>query len=283
MEKVCSKQEFFDIIKANRKNTHADINNNFLSSSEIERLVNRDALYYEVKENGIIFLSDEVEYYNIYYYWNSNEDFPAIEKDKPVVIVNYWQGDKGEKQLRFEEKLKKAGFKNSHLSGQIKKNPERLKEVVDRTYGLSKKIFDGCGLRLIPPEKEHVEGMRELFRSLKEIPVWHVPYRSDEEIVESGKRGNTVCAIDKNGRVCGAITYFQDDATYGWVGVAEDYQKKPGIPVVLYEWSYRRIMERNPNLNGWIAEDNLKSSKFHLAMGFTWTGRHKEDWVLFNQ
>lgn len=280
MEKIGSKQDFYNIIKEERKIRNADINNNYLTDDRIDDMVEKGVLFYEIKDDGLLFFDDERDYYNLYYYWNSEKPFCTEKREKPVVIVNYWNGEKREKQLKFEERLKEAGFENTHLSQQIKKNVEGLKKVVDETYAISKKFFDSYGLKLIPPEEKHVESFRELLRSLKEIPVWHVPYQNDEEIVESGRRGNTVCAVDKNDRVCAAISYFFDDATYGWVGIAPDYQKKPGIPVVLYEWSYRRILERNPNLNGWIADINKKSANFHVAMGFTWTGRHKEDWVL---
>lgn len=281
MEKVRDRQDYHELVKSARQDKHTDTNNDFLNSDIIDRLTADGRLFYELTDNGILFYDDEVRYYNLYYYWNREAPFIVEKKEKPVVIVQYWSGEKKEKQLGFEDRIKEAGFVSSHLSSQLKKNPDKLKEVLESTYEISKYYFDEAGLRLIPPEKKHVKSFWELAEQLEEIPMWHIPYMSDDEIVRSGERGNTICAVDKNDRVCGAISYSDDNTTYGWVGIARDYQKKPGIPMVLYEWSYRRILDRDPNLNGWIAEENTKSKNFHTSIGFTWTGRHKEDWVLY--
>ena len=281
MKKITSVKEYQELKKSARERAHTNINNDFLSESEVERLTGLNRFFYEEYEDGIVFYDDEIRYYNIFYHWNRDKAVNVSPEDKPLVIVHYWKGEKRDRLLSFEEKLKEAGFKNSHLSRHMLKNMDSLKAVVEKTYEFSKMYFDMAGLRLVPPELKHVESFRTLEDSLNEIPFWHFPYQSDEEIVDSGRRGNTVCAVDKDDRVCGAISYFDDDATYGWVGILEEYQKKPGIPIVLYEWSLRRMMERDVKKNGWIAEENVKSNNFHSSIGFTYTGSYKEDWLLW--
>ena len=122
MEKIGSKEEFYRIIKEERRKRHADINNNFLTDDRIEGLTDKGILFYELKDDGLLFFDDEKDYYNLYYYWNNEKPFLTEKREKPVVIVNYWKGDKGERQLKFEESLKRRGLR-------IPTSPNRYRKI----------------------------------------------------------------------------------------------------------------------------------------------------------
>lgn len=203
--------------------------------------------------------------------------FLIQKKDKPCVMVNIYNGTKKEKLIKMEEKLSAAGFQMDDRLQYIGAEQAELQKNFEKYLPVSRELFENAGLKMVVPTKSMIPQIKELQKQLKTIPFYEIPYITDEEMCSSGR---VKCVINKEGSVCAVSAGLYDNITHGWSGILKEYQKGYGIAVMLWRNLLLHAQEKNATIAGMISERNKQSIRFHFKMGFHWTGRYAEYWVL---
>lgn len=281
MKKVENIDEYFTVVNWKRKENKATFTNCYLYQDEVQRLITKEKIFYEKVDGGILIYVDEMEYYQMYYYINVEAAWKIERKDKDIVIKNiYIEGRKNKKLALFEGKIQEFGFYLLDRLGQIECDMQILQKKMEELYPSAKNLFIQNGFTLIEPNLEIISQIRSFQKNIEEIPIYQIPYFDDEDFITFGKKKQIFCVLDKNGQLGAIKVFLEEKATYGYVAIKEEYQRWYGIAPVMSHLSMNYAKERKIKLLGWIADTNIKSIKYHMKIGYHWTGRYTDEWIL---
>lgn len=282
MKSVASINEYLNILK-DVKNKYSPIYTNcYMFKPEIERLIHQGRLSYEETEGGVVFYSDESTHYQAYYHVNISRKFEISKKEKDVLIRNiYVDGRKNGKLEEMEARISETGFVLEDRMGQIEGKPETILENIKRPYRISNRFLTAEGFQLTTASKDMLDEIRKMQLEIEEIPYYQFSYYSDEELMEEIAQGHLMCILSPEQEIC-AVRHFFIEGTgiYGWVAVKEAYKKKYGMAVVFSEYMLNYAVEHGLKPMGWITDTNSASIQYHTKIGYHWTGRYMDEWLL---
>lgn len=274
-------EEYFELVNQVKKKNTLMYSNCYLYQDEIQKLISQKRFYYEAINGGLIFYVDEKKYYETYYFLNVDTDWKIAKKDKDIVIKNiYIEGEKNKKLELLEEKLRISGFYLLDHLLHVKGDVELALSKLEKLNKSSQLLMQQGGLLMVPPDWKLVSQIREMLENIEMIPIYQIPYFTDEEMIAMGKEDGFICIVNRENELCALEFPFKKNLSYGYMAIKEEYQKLYGIAVALSFYRLNFLKERNLKSLAWIANTNLNSLKYHMNLGYHCTGRCMEEWVL---
>lgn len=276
IENVKTHERFIELVKEANNRYRPVVTNCYLQRDAIDRLIDRGDMYACRQNKGIVFLADEKEFYEGYYYLNPEAEIDDMPENKLILVQNmYREGQKNERLSKIESKLKAAGFIQAETSYQIQANKkdveERLKKVLENASA-----YLGNGYRITVPDRSLLPQIRELQMRITEMPKYKFYWFTDDELMSDADKGKLICAVTDEGKVVAAEHGHGNGMR--WIAVEPDYRMKIGLAA---ELSYRILLtEETEIVRGWIRMDNTASLNYHRRMGYVTTSTRKDVWLL---
>lgn len=284
MEKLTNLEEYKAILKDCKKVCRGGYNNFYLDIQAIKRYLSLGRIYYEVNESGVFFFTDEEQYYRLYAYISPERETEVKKQDKPVLIRNiYREQGKPEALVRFEEGLKKQGFTLYDQSVQIISNPLEQEEDIRRKCEKALSFLKRAGLTVCYAKEEHLGEMIKLRQNEPLLKPYHFMYQTEEEMKEDIQKGYYRCVINQEGRICAAQQFSVQNGTLqgNWLAVKEEYKVRYGIGTAMAYHSFLYAIEHQiPCYFGWVVRDNVKSLKYHQAIGYKISDKLADEWFM---
>ena len=247
----------------------------------IKRYIDLGRLYYEPVKSGLVFYTDEDNYYQGYFYVVPDRTFVVEKKGKPVVIQNIYQGTKKDWLLSVESALSDNGFvlRNTMKHGVFTgyDNIPKIKKTGLQIH----RIFEKEGLSLSPVSMDRIPEMLAFQTTIKEIPFYEFPYYTLQEYAVEAEEGRLLMVTDRQGKMIAARHLIVNGKkAYGWVGIQEEYKSAYGIAIAFLLHALDYIQEHDIKMCSWVDETNIPSLQYHERLGTDWTGHKQSIWVM---
>ncbi len=282
MDRVANLEHYYALINEAKSEYGRLSTNNLLFPDAIERYLDLGRFYYEKVTGGVIFFSDEEDFYEALYHISAKEECRFSKKEKPVLIqCMYTNGKKRPDMQAIGRMLESSGFVLAQTLRQgVFEETERIAKVRRSLRGVMK-VFDREGFRMMPVSAGQLSEMKAFRKTIKEIPFYQFPYFTDEELVCEADAGRLLCITDKNGRMIAARHLIVNGKkAYGWVGVEEQYKGTYGLALVFLNHALDYVEREGIKMCSWVDDVNIPSLQYHEHIGTVWTGQAAEEWVL---
>lgn len=281
MEKFNTIDEYRTLFDKINIGKHA-LTNGILTNDKFEKLSKENRLFYENVENGMLIYIDYGTYYNTLYNISQNGSIEITKKDKPVVIKSMYLNNRKERQKTINTILQNGGFELKDTMEQIVGKPEMILDKIRKPCALSKRIMNKEGFVLKILEESRLDELKYMQGNIAQIPFYQFEYFSDDDYVQEIHNGHVVCIINKkNNEICGVRHFFlENNSIYGWVAVKDEYKKVYGMALAFSEYSLEFALKKGHAVMGWITNTNVDSIRYHMKLGYTWTGRCMDEWIF---
>lgn len=281
MKKFTNFEEYKKIYNDINSNKRV-LSNGIVSSERFEKLLNENRIFYELVNNGVLIYIDNEDYYFTLYCISEDGNINIKKKDKPVVIKSMYHVNKKEKQGRANSILEKAGFVLKDTMEQIVGDPDKILKKINKPYELSLRIMNNEGLVLEKFPIARLNELKEMQKNIAQIPYYQFDYFTDEELKKEILEGRIICVRNKkNDEICGIRHFFlEKNNMYGWVVIKDEYKKRYGMALIFTKYSLEYALNNGNLVTGWITNTNFESINYHTKLGYTWSGRCMDDWIL---
>ncbi|MCH5270294.1 MAG: hypothetical protein J1E83_06040 [Lachnospiraceae bacterium] len=257
--------------------------NNYLSTDKIERYISLQRIYFEKNETSLLFFTDEEKYYRLHAMLGPDMDM-ICKQDKPLMLRNvYREGMKTDALLKVEGALKQQGFLLYDETVQILAQPLEKREEIQRKYNKASSFLNRFGIKIGYARKKDMEQIINLRNNEPLLKDYHFLYETEEEILNDIEKGYYRCAFNQLEEVCAAQHYSISNNTLqgDWLAVKDEYKVRYGLGIAMAYHSFLYTIEQGiSNYYGWVARDNIKSIKYHQAIGYELTDKWADEWLL---
>lgn len=282
MQRIASLTDYYSVVKKTKAEKKTNHTNCFLFPETIQRYIRLGRFYYEECQGGTVFYTDEEKYYQAYYYFDSTQAIDVSPKDKDMVINHMFTEDKKNDRMTEEEtRLKEAGFVCSLHMRQTTGDPQTILTHIETPARIGKRLLKSEGFELQPIQGSAFKDYFAVRENTKEIPYYQYPFSTEEELEKDAQDGRLSGIFDRNGQLCALRhSFMEGNSMYGWLIVKEQYREKYGMAVVLSEHAMQCALKNRYKVFGWIELSNMPSIKYHTAIGYQWTNRCMDTWIL---
>lgn len=283
MEHISSLEVYKALLKELRTHGRPFLTNNYMSPTEVKRLIFLERIYYEMNKTGLYIFVDEEEYYRLFIHL-FNAEISAIEnKEKPLLIKTAYRNDQKEtNSVLFDAMLKDIGFHLLDTSLQFKAEPKKFEKGI---YVKKKEIEDKIseeGLHLIYAEESFLQEIKSIRDNTNELSKYHFDYTTHEEMVKNIKSGNIRCIINNNRNICAVQECVMENGmlTEEWISILPQYKGRGLGSILMYDNFVNMIENHIKVCFAWVVKNNISSIEFHKKQNFTYTGLVVDEWVL---
>lgn len=284
MEALSSLDEYKSILREGRTCSRGGYNNMYLDITSIKRYLSLGRIYYELNDAGLMLFTDEEQYYRMYLQCNPQGAGSINAQDKPILIRNIYKvSGKPDILGQMEDALEKQGFTLYDQSVQILAQPLMMEDTVHKKYDMAMSFLKRAKIDIIYANETHLDEITSLRNAEPELKPYHFFYQTREEMLQDIEKGYYRCAVNENGEICAAQHFTVENGTLqgDWLAVKEEYKVKYGIGTAMAYHSFLYAIEKEiPNYYGWIVRDNVKSLKYHSAIGYTISEKLADEWLL---
>lgn len=281
-EQITSLREYKEIIKEAREGITSRIMNLALLTDEVQRYISLGRMYVLKYNTGIQILLDEESYYRCFFIWEEGASFGVEKQDKPLLVRLPYKHRTESATTTLDSMLEKSGFLLKDTSAQIvvdaggdgtqyQKQFERMRNLIERG-NFSVKYADVKDL-------EQIRALRDADQTFSR---YHFTYKTETEWKHSIENGYIRCIYNENGQVVAAQQFDVDDVGIQgeWISVLDEYKNNYGFGMVLAYQSLVYANEKKKRFYGWVVSANERSVRYHMKLGYQFTGRYVKDWVL---
>lgn len=285
MKLVKDLNEYKTLLSEIKKMNKWSFQNNYCYIDVIQKYVSINRLYYVINETGLYFYVDEERYYRLLCYLLPEMPFFVEYADKPIIVRNIFKDKcKDVKMVEAEKKLQAAGFilYNSILQFEV-----RPFDFSDDIYLLNKeycKRLEKINFFIGYPTRDKITEIVALREQAKEISLFHLPYRTENELKKIIKNRNYVCIFNSQGKVCAAVerNCENNSMIIEWTAVKPEFQNGKGFGKSLYYYIFEEALEKKiEHIYTWIPIVNEHSLHFHKKNNWVKTGKVTDEWMLF--
>lgn len=247
----------------------------------LKRYIKLEKISYERNPQGLFFYFDEGTYYKVYFYVDEKQEFRVPVYDKKLLIRNmYSSRRKSERLIYLQERLNKQGFLNKGVSVQIEGNVEELLENCTSVEKFEKEI-EKKGYRCIEADYTLFNEIENIIVESDILEDYHIMSRTEQEKKELEK-GSYLCIVNEKNNVCaGSIAVINSSiAQAEAMAVRKEYKMRGFAPVLTYrrlKWLYDKNIQK---IEGWILTHNESSLRYHKKLGYHFTDKYVEEWIL---
>lgn len=203
MEPLQNLETYKSLLKENRSVFYKGYSNNYMSFEMVRRYIQLGRIYYCIDENGVLFYTNEGEYYRLCFQIGAEADIQIPKLNKPILIRNiYRENTIAEPLKNLHKQLQKQEFKLYDESIQILAHPFEHKDEIEEKCKKTEKFLNRMGMHISYAKKEHMEQIMVLRDHTPELKIYHFPYETDDEILEAIEKGYFRCAFNEAGEVC---------------------------------------------------------------------------------
>lgn len=284
MERLKSIDEYKALLLQYKQICRGGYSNNYLSLDSVNRYISMQRIYYIADEYVLMFMTDEERYYRLYVQSNAMADVVIRKKDKPILVRNIYKKDKkADALLNFEDKLKQQGFIGYDASVQIVAKPLEMQDCIQKKYERTITFLKKLGVDIRYGKEEHITEIHNLQKKEPLLKEYHFLYETEKEILNNIKNGYYRCAFNESGELCAAQQFSVENGTLqgNWLAVKEEYKVRYGIGTAMAYHSFLYAIEHQiPLYFGWVVRDNIKSLKYHQALGYEISDKMADEWLL---
>ena len=277
MERVTSVVEYKELIRWNKQRLEFIESNCFLMSSSMSKYIEEHRLYVQKYENGMIFFIDEGNYYNAYYFWQREQEFVNLHKDKPVLIEEL--NNKGSREVYlsgFEPILFRAGFQLFKNNVQVEINLKEYNELNGRLEECLEKL-NAQGLQLVFCDREEqflqAVSLWDFSLDVTDVPQDHKVFREEDTLA---------CILTNGGQV--VSTHWWRKTNKNSEGrhtvTHSDFYQKGLASTMLLAWCIEAKKEGIERCFTWINDQNIRSLALYQKIGFRANGRTSKQYIL---
>jgi len=283
MERLTSIEQYKELLLQYKQICRRGYTNNFLNMDMVSRYITLERIYYVTNKDSLFFLTDEEKYYRLYMQVSLGTENLDIQKQKkPVLIRNIFRKDtKPEALLSVERCLESVGFKKMETTAQVQIECRKVLEK-QRKIEKYKQLLVKDGYVCVSANEDMLDSVEELFQRAAFIKDYHFEYLTVDEKRKEIEKGLYLCIVNREKQICAASIATVRNGIAEGVAIAVDEQYKMGgfAPVLSYERCKRLHEQQISYLNGWIIDTNEASMKHHRSMGYQFTGRYADEWIL---
>lgn len=281
MKELKDIETYGDLISNMRKKGVKFTNNN-LFSDDIKQFIERKRIKFHCDERCLIFCLDEEKYYRLLFHVDPAHPWTLPEFDKPALIRTRFVKDKKKPDLlKLEEQMREKGFLLKDTSVFITLDFAPFKETYRQKFERSKKILSPSNLRIIKADYSYRGQIDKLMDGQNQIKYYHRPHQTEDEIKSAYDQGCYTAIINEENEI---VAYTSGGFGKGKLQpdiamvIREDY-KRSGLAVILF---YYCLANESSDLMRKTSIDlaNSASVKLHKKLGWKFTDKYMDDWLL---
>lgn len=281
MNRLKDIEEYKILVREFRKEHKSFYSNFYFMPKDVERYISLGRVEYENNEEGLFFYFDEEKYYRVCMYVEAEGAFNISRRDKKLLVRNiYRKNQQDEKLVEFEKNLKRNEFDLVGTSFQIQ---GRMSEIWQNCSRLEKYVLamEKKGFRCVEADYSLYKEIEDLILASDIVKDYQMSYLTEQE-KQMMIPGSYLCILDKQNQICAAsIAYAHDGvARDGVIAVKEEYKMMGVAPMLAFrrlKWTFENKVDFG---QGWILTDNDASIRYHKSLGYQWTDKYANDWIL---
>ena len=281
MDPVDDLKHFSALVKRFKASTNTLISNSFLLPDQITHYTQQKTLFVTDLNDGIGFLIDTGDFYQLNFYLAGKEPIEFSRKDKPVVIhfVNR-DNVRPDPWEETEARWIKSGFSqyksNKRMSLQICSELGTINDII--------RINDvDCPIAVLgsqqPAQDYQLDELIALWRSTLDIYSNAIP--SLEELRVLGDAKQILCILGQKGHVIGAL-HFQTGkkvSTIQYVAVDQKFRRL-GLARHMVQFCMTHATDIRQYVL-WVDVNNIAAINLYTGLGFTFDGMYSNQLILF--
>ncbi|MCH5270298.1 MAG: hypothetical protein J1E83_06065 [Lachnospiraceae bacterium] len=281
MNRLKDIEEYKILVREFRKEHKAFYSNFYFMPKDIDRYISLGRVEYENNEEGLFFYFDEESYYRVCMYVEAGGVFSISKRHKKLLVRNiYRKNQQDEKLVEFEKNLERNEFNLAGTSFQIQ---GRMSEIWKNCSRLEKFFLamEKKGFRCVEADYSCYKEIEDLILASDIVKDYQMSYLTEQE-KQMMIPGSYLCILDKQNQICAAsIAYAHDGvARDGVFAVKEEYKMMGIAPMLAFrrlKWTFENKVDFG---QGWILTDNDASIRYHKSLGYQWTDKYANDWIL---
>lgn len=134
------------------------------------------------------------------------------------------------------------------------------------------------------PDFSRICEIETLILESEVIKDYHMTFRTHEE-KRNLEKGSYMCIVNNSNEICAAIItdLNPDTAQIEAIAVKKEYKIRGLAPILNYQ-IFKQLCEKQIKIiKGWVETDNNESIKYHLSLGYHFSNKHAEEWILDNK
>lgn len=270
----------YHTIRKRLKEERKYFTNDMLSDEDVKRFIAADRVQYAECEAGVTFLIDEDTYYKAVLYIDPAKIWKIDQQNKPVIMRTRYQKDKKKKELlQLEQQMQKNGFLYQDTAVEIRLDTGDRKEHYEKQYQRAQKLLERMNCRTEKVCYRYHEQIQKLIKQQNTVQYFHLEYKSEDEIKAEYANGNHTCILNSEDELLAyGSGYELNGCWYGDLIVVKEEYKMYGLaPMFLYGCVHNRKVN---TIKGVILTDNKDSIRFHKKMGWTFTNKYIDCWLM---
>lgn len=270
----------YHAIKKRLKGEGKRFTNDMLSDEDLEKFILSDRVQYVECEAGVTFLINEETYYKAILHIDPKKNWRIDQQDKLVVMRTRYQKDKKKNELlQLEKQLKQSGFFYQDTVVEIRLDVEERREYYEKQYQRALKLLERMNCRIEKDCYRYHRQVQELIKQQNAVQHFHLEYKSEDEIKAECASGAHTCILNSEDEVLAhASGHEVNGCWYGDLLIVKEEYKMYGLaPMFAYERVYNRKMN---TIRGGVPIDNEESIRFHRKMGWTFTNKYIDHWLM---
>lgn len=272
---VCSLEQYFTLMDACMENIPDLIYNHMLLPKEVRGFIENGKFYYEQYDgDGIIFLTDERDFYKLYCFVSESGSIEPTKLDKPQVIECIYSVQRCDEQIeKMKQKILDMGFNLYVKNMRVRTNLDEISEC-DAYMGKMKNDLTWCyAEKKDLPEIYNLWSLLDRYNSI--LP-------KEEEAFGMIQAGELIC-LKKNGIICAIARMKEENRKMAstWMLVVSQEFRHQGIATELYKLllsiakakGYSKVMH-------WCDEKNTAIQNTTEKLGFQFDGLKSNSYIL---
>ncbi len=272
---VCSLEQYFMLMDACMENIPDLIYNHMLLPKEVSGFIEEGKFYYEQYDgDGIIFLTDERDFYKLYCFVSESGNIEPAKLDKPQIIECIYSSRRSDEQIeKMKQKVWDMGFRLYVKNIRVRTSLDEVSEC-DACMGKMKNDLTwSYAVKEDLPDIYTLWSLLDRYNSI--LP-------KEEEALGMIQKGELIC-VKKHGTICAAARMKEENRKMAstWLLVVGQEFRHQGIATELYKLllsiakvkGYSRVMH-------WCDEKNNAIQNTTEKLGFQFDGLKSNSYIL---
>lgn len=278
--KVESIEEYKKIVKEYRQYCRRPYFNNYFMPDDILRYIELGKIFYTMDENALIFYIDEGAYWRVCFYSDPEKSFVINPRDKKTVVRNVYKSEREDALVSAGKSLENSGFVLAGTTVQVLGDVEVMLNGLSRMDMYAKR-WEKKGFTYKVLDASMYDAAEKILLNSNIIHDYQIDYKTDEEKAEL-PLGTCLGIINSEGELCGVSMCDIKNGCAKGIGIAiEEQYKMNGFAPIL---TFHRLSWLKENdislLEGWILINNTDSINYHRRLGYRFTEKYADEWVL---
>lgn len=274
MKKITNFEQYTELFSHLQQKYPDMVYNHMMLPGEISHALEKNKLFYETSENGLIFYIKEKDFYKLYFFISEDAVLTVSHKDRPLLIECIYTA------RRPDPCVQKMQRKLSATSFVPYVENKRIRARIEETSGLSLEnvqLKSGFFWRFACDADISV-----LYKLWKVMDIYNSTIPETEELQEFIQNREILC-VCQNNQVCGVVRLKVENKKTGsiWLVAVDPHFRRQGIATELYRLSFSVLRNRGcTRVIEWCDETNKAVLSVSKQLGFQFDGIISNSYIL---